>query len=603
MRRDAILFLSLSVLWLGVGAVAIAEKASTGGAPPVSTTAIRAAEEEKEEKKDESDEKETEAEKKSDADKDSTEEEKKTEEAATEKKDSAEEKKETKTEEKPAAEGEKKAEASDEKAKEKPDAKAEEKPAAKPEAKKRKTLKIEPKRLKIDLALDGTFVASKMEEVTFRPEAWTDYEIVEVVEHGRKVRKVETLFKFDSEKLDEALADLELDQRLKELAILKADEEMPRMEKTLKLDFAGAERTNQQAKEDFERYREIERPMMEKTAEFLVKYYDFMLAYEKDELEQLEKMYEADDLTEETEEIVLKRQRNSVEFAEFGLENAKLNRDETLKISLPRYDIRIKEALERSEMAQARAAQALSLDPNRARYELEQLKKARTKSLDRHTKLLADRQLMEIKSPADGTVFYGQSVNGRWSDTATLINKYKPKNNVSAGSVLMTIVETRPVHVTSTVDEGKRPDVSDGEKAKIALPAEDAERVAGEVKSISPIPVSTGKFEINFSVTQNEIPDWVVPGMSCKIQMTTYDKKEAIVVPKTAVHDDEDNEDQKYVWLVNPDDEEAKPERRNVKLGKRKDTDVEIIKGLKKGDVISLDDESKKDDEAAKKES
>lgn len=603
MRRDAILFLSLSVLWLGVGAVAIAEKASTGGAPPVSTTAIRAAEEEKEEKKDESDEKETEAEKKSDADKDSTEEEKKTEEAATEKKDSAEEKKETKTEEKPAAEGEKKAEASDEKAKEKPDAKAEEKPAAKPEAKKRKTLKIEPKRLKIDLALDGTFVASKMEEVTFRPEAWTDYEIVEVVEHGRKVRKGETLFKFDSEKLDEALADLELDQRLKELAILKADEEMPRMEKTLKLDFAGAERTNQQAKEDFERYREIERPMMEKTAEFLVKYYDFMLAYEKDELEQLEKMYEADDLTEETEEIVLKRQRNSVEFAEFGLENAKLNRDETLKISLPRYDIRIKEALERSEMAQARAAQALSLDPNRARYELEQLKKARTKSLDRHTKLLADRQLMEIKSPADGTVFYGQSVNGRWSDTATLINKYKPKNNVSAGSVLMTIVETRPVHVTSTVDEGKRPDVSDGEKAKIALPAEDAERVAGEVKSISPIPVSTGKFEINFSVTQNEIPDWVVPGMSCKIQMTTYDKKEAIVVPKTAVHDDEDNEDQKYVWLVNPDDEEAKPERRNVKLGKRKDTDVEIIKGLKKGDVISLDDESKKDDEAAKKES
>ena len=38
----------------------------------------------------------------------------------------------------------------------------------------------------------------------------------------------------------------------------------------------------------------------------------------------------------------------------------------------------------------------------------------------------------------------------------------------------------------------------------------------------------------------------------------------------------------------------AKPERRNVKLGKRKEDDVEIVKGLKKGDVISLDDEEAK---------
>jgi HlyD family secretion protein len=91
--------------------------------------------------------------------------------------------------------------------------------------------------------------------------------------------------------------------------------------------------------------------------------------------------------------------------------------------------------------------------------------------------------------------------------------------------------------------------------------------------------------------------------MTCKAQIITYDKKDAIVVPKTAVHDDEDDADKKYVWLVNPDDEKAKPERRDVKLGKRKGTDVEITKGLAKGDVISLEDESKKDDETAKKDS
>jgi hypothetical protein len=53
------------------------------------------------------------------------------------------------------------------------------------------------------------------------------------------------------------------------------------------------------------------------------------------------------------------------------------------------------------------------------------------------------------------------------------------------------------------------------------------------------------------------------------------------------------------VWIVDAEDEEAKPERRNVKIGKRKGEEIEILKGLKKGDVVSLEDESEK----AKKES
>ena len=485
----------------------------------------------------------------------------------------------------------KKPEATDESAKEKPPEKAEEKP----KAKKRETLTIEPKRLKIELPLDGTFVARKLVEVPLRPDAWTDFEIVEVVEHGAKVHKGEVLMKFDDEKLNEAIADLELEQRLNELAILRSEEEMPRMEKTLKMDFDDADRSNRQAKEDFVRYNEIDRPMMVKSAEFMVKYYNFSLDYEKDELDQLEKMYEADDLTEETEEVVLKRQRNAVEFAEFSLENARINRDEVLNIRLPRSDIQIKESLERAALALARAQTALSLDLNRARYELEQRKKARTKSLDRHAKLLADRELMQIKAPADGIVFYGQSVNGRWSDTQTLINKYKPHSNVAGGSILMTIVESRPLFVTTTVEEAKRPDLAVGQAAKVALPAEESDRIPGELKSISPIPVSSGKFDVNFDVEQDKIPDWVVAGMSCKVHVNTYDKKDAIVVPKKAVHDDEDDPDQRYVWIVDPKDESAKPERRDVKLGKRKGDEVEVLKGLAKGDVISLDDESEKE--------
>ena len=209
---------------------------------------------------------------------------------------------------------------------------------------------------------------------------------------------------------------------------------------------------------------------------------------------------------------------------------------------------------------------------------------------------------MELKSPADGVVYYGDCVNGRFAETASLITKYQPHNNVTPNSVLMTIVEQRPIYITSSLDEGKRPDVSDDQKAKITLPSESGSRLDGKVKSISPIPVSSGKFEINFDIDQDEVPNWIVAGMSCKINVTTYDNESAIVVPKKSVHDDEYDPDTHFVWLVDKDDAEAKPKRRDVRLGKRKEDEIEIVKGLKKGDIISLEDESDKTKKAEDKD-
>ena len=79
--------------------------------------------------------------------------------------------------------------------------------------------------------------------------------------------------------------------------------------------------------------------------------------------------------------------------------------------------------------------------------------------------------------------------------------------------------------------------------------------------------------------------------MSCKVKVTTYDKQEAIVVPKDAVHSDEEDENVKYVWIVDPDDHQAPPQRRDVELGRRNGDNVEVVEGLAAGDVISLEDE------------
>ena len=59
------------------------------------------------------------------------------------------------------------------------------------------------------------------------------------------------------------------------------------------------------------------------------------LAYAAEELNQLKKMYEADDLTEETEEIILQRAQNQYDRAKFSLEAAKIRNEDLLKFNSP----------------------------------------------------------------------------------------------------------------------------------------------------------------------------------------------------------------------------------------------------------------------------
>lgn len=501
---------------------------------------------------------------------------------------------ETAKEEKPAA---KNGEAAKEVAKKDEPTKDEEKA----KKKERKIAKVEAKRVRVVATLDGTFTAEKMTPVALRPEEWSQFEIVEVVPHGSEVIAGQTLIKFDAKKFDEALADLELELHVSELAIRKAEEELPRLEKTLQMAADEAERSDKHVREDYDRFQKIERPMIVKSVEYSLKGAQFQLDYEQDELDQLEKMYEADDLTEDTEEVVLKRSKNSVDMAKFNLEQTKQFCDEILNIRLPRFDIDIKESLDKAGLTLAQAKTALAIDLIRTRYELEQQKKMRAKALERHVKLLADRALMEIKAPVAGIVYYGECDNGSWSDVSSMISKLKPENSVTGDTVLMTIIERRPLCVLAQVGEAQRPEFSVGQAAKVVPPLESAAWMPAKLATLSNVPVATGKFDAKFDLT-GDVPEWIVAGMSCKVKVATYDKADALVVPKKAVHTDKDDEEIKYVWLVDAKEDKAKDAsikavRREVTLGKSSGENVEVLKGLKTGDVVSLDDEEKKDDE------
>lgn len=466
---------------------------------------------------------------------------------------------------------------------------------------KRETLKIEPKKFETEVAVDGTFVARKMTEVELRPEEWSSFEIVEIVPHGATIREGEMLVKFDSEDLNEAIVDLEREQRLSELALRRAEDDLPRQEKLLTMNLEEAEKQYARALEDQKHYEEVDRELEIKSAKYQLKNAEEYLQYEKDELDQLQKMYDADDLTEETEEIILTRQKSAVESAQFYVEQARIYHDRAMKVYLPRRDVDRKERLEQARIALERAKLAVQVDIPRARYDLEKAKHDRVKSLERHSKLTKDKSLLTINSPADGIVYYGSCVDGQWSDMSSMISKLQPKNSAPTNSILFTIVSPRPMYIVTSIDEKNRPDVKEGLAVEVKPVAESDLEITGKVAKLSPIPVSSGKFSLEIELKESDMPDWLVPGMSNKVTINTYTKKDAIVVPKKTVHDDEDDKSKKFVWVVDEKDPKKPAEKREVKLGRSKDEDVEIVSGLKAGDVISLEDEAKKQKEAEKK--
>jgi len=461
------------------------------------------------------------------------------------------------------------------------------------EKKKAKPHTVKRDKIKIEVSLNGIFVADEMEEVLLRPEAWSTFRVLEAVEHGTTVKKGDVLVKFDAEKLEKKLASESLDQRIGELAMMQEEEEFPRAKRLAELNFQTAKRGHEQMEHDYKYYHDVDRPFMLRIAKFRFKSSGEQLATAKEELKQLQQMYEADELTEETEEIVLRRQRFSVESAELSHELAEENLGYTLGVSIPRTDEYYENARERAELAYKQAKTAQELGTTRNTFEMEKKREKRSESVELHGKLLSDKQLMEIRAPADGVVYYGQCKDGKWSQVAALQPKLKKFGVVSPNSVLMTIVTPGPMHVEATLTEKQLPEFKKDMVATVVPTADEDEELEGKIAKLDSIPGPSNKFGIRFDVDTDSAPSWLVAGMTCDAKVVTYEKKDAIVVPQDLVQTDEDDEKTKYVMVV--EDENEDPVRREVKLGRKQDKNVEVVEGLDEGDQI-VKEEKKKDE-------
>src|SRR5574340_381312 len=116
-----------------------------------------------------------------------------------------------------------------------------------------------------------------------------------------------------------------------DIALKLAEQQFKTLSKTTPMDLAAADRDARELDEDTSYYFKVLRPMAVEMADYGLKSATQYVEYAEEELRQLEKMYKADDLTEETEEIILKRARNELEQVKFYLKREKIDHERTLK--------------------------------------------------------------------------------------------------------------------------------------------------------------------------------------------------------------------------------------------------------------------------------
>jgi len=435
--------------------------------------------------------------------------------------------------------------------------------------------------LKREVKLDAVFEATQMRPVKLEPKVWVDLTVLEAVPHGTRVKQGDPLVKLDTEKIREQIDDLEDGQPAAKVALELAVAELENLVQTTPLKLEAAKRSKQRTDEDQAHFEKTDKAQKEKAARFNVKNAEERLENAREELQQLEKMYKADDLTEETEEIILKRQKFAVESSEYYLETSKLGAERSLNTLIPREQETWKTQKQDQELALALAEQTLAKTLVQKRLAAEKMKRDQKKSEKRLADLKEDLQSLTVTAPMAGIVYYGTCENGRWATGAAMEKKLVPGGKLLPREVFLTVAAPGQTVLKAVVPENKLSKVKPGLKGQAALVSAPDTKLAVKVDKLSYVPLSGGGFLASLSV-RREKGVMIMPGMTCEVTLQGEKKADALLAPKETVFTEGE---QKFVFLSK---EEGKPEKRLVKTGESDDSMVEIREGLAEGDKILL---------------
>jgi len=454
------------------------------------------------------------------------------------------------------------------------------KPAEKPTEKPADTVAVEAGPFESAIVAKGAFEPVEWVAVEFRPESWGQpLDVIRVVPHGTRVNAGDPLVEFDTEKLDRAIADQKVELELGAKALEVARRDVPAAEALHPIEMAEAERTAKVAAEDLARFLAVEKSAAEEQARFVVRAAEERLKYAREELEQLQRMYEDKDLTEETEEMILQRTRFDVEQSEQALKRTKENSEEALTLGIPRRETEIRKAADKAAIALEKARATLPLQLAQKKLSLAKQEHDRAEALRRLAELEADRAAATLRAPRAGMVYHGRFRDGTWN-TASVAAKAVVGQPVQPTELDFTILDPDRLQFRAKIEEKDLHLLTTGLAGRVEPTGYPEADVAVTLGPFLPVP-RDGTFEAVFAVAAKEGGPKLLPGMTGTARCTVAKRAEALTLPSGAVFRDDDGG--RHVFVNAAD---GKPVKKPVKTGLTSGGRVEIVEGLAAGDRV-----------------
>ncbi len=440
-------------------------------------------------------------------------------------------------------------------------------------------LTLEMKPFFVTHTLTATVLPAESVPLRLDPEEWTSFEIASIVGHGSAVKKGEPLLTFEPLEIDRAIADTRQAVATGKLELESARTVLAELERTVPETLARLKREAEVAAEELAYFTETDRKSSEERAGLALKQREQILASYKEELKQLLQMYEADDLTEDTEEIILQKQRDAVESAEFSLRMEVLDHKRTLAVLIPRKEISLTERRDDTALKLETETKELPRSLEAKKLEVATLQTALKRDEKALANLEADRKLFEIKAPADGIFYHGAIEQGKWT-TGELVKNLIPGGSAPTTKAFATFIPaTAPLVAQAFPDQSDALALTPGMNG-VANPAGRTEGgIPVKLDSISATPATDQSYPATFSA---QWPEGTKPvtGEELEIRLISYAVEKAISVPVKAL------EYGPQGWTIEVKLADGTTEHRLVTPGKSSEDTTEITAGLEEGQVV-----------------
>jgi len=439
---------------------------------------------------------------------------------------------------------------------------------------------VEKKDFEVAVTCEAQVIPIKRTGIKIQPRQWGDYTIRELVAQGTFVKKGQALIVLKTEALDKEIKKVELDMPTRKANLDKVMQELLELEVSTRRKLAAAKQKWARLQQDYKYATDVTIPVAKKNAERDVENAKIGVEYAKEELSQLLKMYKEDAITEETEEIILKRAKLGLKRATERLEEVERNTRHKLRVALPRdkenWDFSLKSGELEWKSVEKSLPRALILK----REAVDKERRTFKEWMQHLDKLKHDRKQMNIVAPHDGIVYYGSFEKGFWN--TGLANKVLvPGGKLPGVTTVMTVVAKQsPVVLTAFVNDRDRAALVVDSKGLVTAYSSPMKRFSATVEGLGAAPTVRNNWKVDFST---QVPQGVLlqPGNKAKVKVITYSKEQSLVVPNTALYEQADG-----TFNVRLKMADGKTQDKPVQVGRANGSQVEILSGIEAGQVV-----------------